>query len=394
MKEYRKHVFTILEGWGRADLIGRSVDIALIVLITVNVVAVTLESLAGWHSAYGPWFDGLEVVSVAIFTLEYLLRVWAACEDPDIRGSSPLAKRVRYILSPAALIDLAAILPFYLVTFGLIGPVDGRALRAIRMLRVLKLTRYSVAMQSIVAVFHNERRTMVAAMVIVFITLHLSATAIYFVEGQVQPDKFSSIPEAMWWALTTLTTVGYGDVVPVTPWGRVIGAVVMVAGIGIFVLWTGLFASSFVDELRRRDFRVSWQMVAQVPAFAKLDAAHVGEIARLLQPLVVPARHMIVRAGEKAENMYFIVSGEVEVELHPKPHRLGPGEFFGELGLLQGPTRDTTVVALKETRLLVLDSFSFEKLMRRHPDLNEAIRSTAASRQHWTGLLNALASRK
>ncbi len=390
MTRFRKQLFSVLEGWGRADAAGRWVDRFLIALIVLNVLAVTLESLPGWHAAYEPWFAGFELVSVAIFTVEYGLRLWAATEDPGLSRHGPWMRRLRYMLRPVALVDLAAILPFYLTLFGLVSPVDGRILRAIRMLRVLKLTRYSAAMQSIVAVFRNERRTMLAALIVVVIALHLSATAIYLLESSVQPDKFGSIPEAMWWALATLTTVGYGDVVPITPWGRVVGAIVMVVGIGLFVLWTGLFASSFVDELRRRDFRVSWQMVSQVPAFAALDAAHIGEIARLLQPLVVPARHMIVRAGETAESMYFIVSGEVEVELHPKPKRLGPGEFFGELGLLHGTARDTTVVALQETRLLVLDAETFHTLMQRHPELSRMIHETARDRQHWTGLLSAL----
>lgn len=391
MTEMRKQVFSVLEGWGRADGLGRAVDGALIALIVLNVLAVTLETLSGWRAAYGPLFDGFEVFSVAVFTVEYLARLWASAEDPD-HGPADGAwrRRLRYMLRPIALIDLAAILPFYLALAGWIPPTDARALRAVRMLRVLKLTRYSAAMQSIAAVFHNERRTMLAGLIIVVIALHLSATAIYLVEHPVQPDKFGSIPDSMWWALATLTTVGYGDVVPVTPWGRVIGAAVMLIGIGIFVLWTGLFASSFVEELRRRDFKVSWEMVSQAPAFANLDAVHIGEIARLLQPLVAPARHMIVRVGERAENMYFIVSGEVEVELHPKPTRLGPGDFFGEVGLLNGPTRDATVVALEETRLLVLDHDSFHRLMARHPAFNRIIAETAKQRREWTGLLNAL----
>ena len=394
MSRLRKQVFSVLEGWGRADRLGRGIDRALVALILLNVAAVTVETLPGVEEAYGGWFFALELLSVAVFTVEYLLRLWAAAEDPDQgRDGGPLGdwrRRLRYMIRPVALVDLAAILPFYLTLFGLIPPADGRALRAVRMLRILKLTRYSVAMQSIMAVFRTERRTMAAALLIVFIALHLSATAVYLAEHQAQPEKFGSIPESMWWALATLTTVGYGDVVPITPVGRVVGSVVMVLGIGLFVLWTGLFASSFVDELRRRDFKVSWRMVSQAPIFSGLDAVYIGEIARLLQPLIVPERTMIVRAGERAENMYFIVSGEVEIELHPKPQKLGPGEFFGEVGLLHGPTRDATVVAIEETRLLVLDQDSLFKLMEKHPSVAETIRETAKERKAWTGVVDAL----
>lgn len=394
MIRLRKQVFSVLEGWGRADRLGRGIDRALVALILLNVAAVTVETLPGVEEAYGGWFFALEIFSVAVFTVEYLLRLWAAAEDPD-QGRDGGAwgdwrRRLRYMIRPVALVDLAAILPFYLTLFGVIPPADGRALRAVRMLRILKLTRYSVAMQSIMAVFRTERRTMAAALLIVFIALHLSATAVYLAEHQAQPEKFGSIPEAMWWALATLTTVGYGDVVPITPVGRIVGSVVMVLGIGLFVLWTGLFASSFVDELRRRDFKVSWRMVSQAPVFSGLDAVHIGEIARLLQPLIVPERTMIVRAGERAENMYFIVSGEVEIELHPKPQKLGPGEFFGEVGLLHGPTRDATVVAIEETRLLVLDQESLFDLMEKHPSVAETIRRTASERKAWTGVIGAL----
>jgi len=394
MTRLRKQVFSVLEGWGRADRVGRTVDRALVGLILLNVAAVTLETLPGWEAAYGGWFSALEIGSVAVFTLEYLVRLWAAAEDPDQGGGAGAGadwrRRLRYGIRPIALVDLAAILPFYLTLFGLIPPMDGRVLRAVRMLRILKLTRYSVAIQSIVAVFRNERRTMAAALLIVFIALHLSATAAYLAESAAQPDKFGSIPEAMWWALATLTTVGYGDVVPVTPIGRVIGSVVMVLGIGLFVLWTGLFASSFVDELRRRDFKVTWQMVGQAPIFADLDAGDVAEIARLLQPLSAPERTMIVRAGERAENMYFIVSGEVEIEQPPKPQKLGPGDYFGEVGLLYGPTREATVVALEETRLLVLDQESLFEVMEKHSSVAAAIRRTARARRAESGVVDAL----
>lgn len=391
MTALRKRVFTAFEGWGRADRTARTVDAVLILLILANVVAVTLETLPGWRPAHGRWFDRFEAASVAIFTAEYLLRLWAAAEDPGPRAlRGAWRRRLAYMVRPVALIDLAAILPFYLTGLGLIPPADGRALRAIRMLRVLKLTRYSVAMQSIIAVFRAERRTMLAALIIVFIALHLSATAIYLVEHPAQPDKFSSIPEALWWAMATLTTVGYGDVVPMTAWGRVIGAVVMLLGIGLFGLWTGLFASSFLEELRRRDFKVTGPMVHRLPLFEHLDAEQALAVARLFLPLAVPARYMITRAGERAEAMYFVVGGLVEVEHMPKPLRLGPGHCFGERGLLDGPVRRETVVAIEETRLLMLDREGFDTLERAHPAIAAEIRESARRRTEEAGVTAAL----
>ncbi|MDF1747893.1 MAG: cyclic nucleotide-gated ion channel [Alphaproteobacteria bacterium] len=360
---------------------GKIFDIALVGLIVLNVVAVTLETVPSIAVRHKTLFLWIEYISVSVFTVEYLARFWCSIEDPTSRHLPIWRRRVRFVFSTIALIDLLAILPFFLSLAGILPVADGRALRAVRMIRVLKLTRYSRAMQSIAAALKNEQRTMVAALLVVIIALHLAATAIFLAEGTAQPDKFGSIPEAMWWAMATLTTVGYGDIVPVTAIGKLIGGLVMLSGIGLFALWTGLFASSFVDELRRRDFKVSLEMVGQVPAFNRLEAAQIGEIAGLLVPLIVPPRQMIIRKGEHADRMFFIASGEVEVEFYPNPARLGPGDFFGEVGLLHGAVRNATVVSLKETRLMVLDADTFFDLMRRHPALNDAI-TEIATRRH------------
>jgi voltage-gated potassium channel len=194
--------------------------------------------------------------------------------------------------TPYALIDLLAGLPFYLIFF---VAVDLRFLRLFRLFRILKLTRYSPALQTFAAVIRNERRSIVAAFLVMLIMLVTASSLIFLAEHKVQPEKFASIPDAMLWAIATRTTVGYGDVTPITPLGKVLGGVVMLTGIAMFVLWTGIFASSFAAELRKRDFVVNWNMVAQVPAFASLDATAIVEIARLLDAVVVPERYTIVK---------------------------------------------------------------------------------------------------
>lgn len=376
----KQQIYNCLGGVGGSSPLSRVVEGTLIGLIVLNVIAVTLETLGGTTERVHHYFDWFEYASVAVFTVEYLLRLWSSTEDPTRRHLPGWRRRVGFALSPLALVDLLAILPFYLAMAGVTPGLDGRAFRAVRMIRVLKLTRYSRAMQSIAAALNNEKRTLLAALLVVVIALHLSASAIYLAENAVQPDKFGSIPDAMWWALATLTTVGYGDVVPITPIGKLIGGVVMLSGIGLFALWTGLFASSFVDELRRRDFKVSLEMVAHVPAFGRLEAAQLGEIATLLTPLIVPRRQLIIRKGEHADRMFFIAAGEVEVEYFPEPVRLGPGEFFGEVGLLHGPVRNATAISLTETRLMVLEADAFFELMKRHPDVNKIISETARQR--------------
>jgi len=378
---YRRTVFALLEGWGRTDWLGRSVDIFLIVLITLNVLAVALSTETALFDAYRPVFLWFELFSVAVFTAEYGLRVWASVENPDHVSQPHWKARLRYISSPMAIVDLLAILPTYLMLIGL-GGIDLRVLRAIRLIRILKLARYSPAIQTLSTVFYNERRTMGAVILIVFIMLIVSSSLIYLAESGAQPENFRSIPAAMWWAMATLTTVGYGDVVPVTVPGKIIGAFVMVTGIGIFVLWTGIFASSFAEELSKRKFQVSWTMVTQVPAFSGLSAVDIGEIAQMMRPLIVPPRYTITRYGEVGDSMFFVVSGEVEVEVYPQPVVLGPGSFFGEVALLHDTIRSATVVALTETRLMVLDADNFKKLLAKHETVRHAMEQSATARKN------------
>jgi voltage-gated potassium channel len=174
------------------------------------------------------------------------------------------------MLTPMAIVDLLAILPFFLQS--VLG-FDSRILRIFRLVRLLKLTRYSPALTIIGAVIMAQRKALVAALLISLCALLLSATILFAVEHEAQPDKFSSIPAAMCWALATLSTVGYGDVLPITVWGRIFGSMTMILGIGMLALPTGVIASGFANEIRKRDFVVNWKLVSSVPLFKELDAA-------------------------------------------------------------------------------------------------------------------------
>ena len=377
METYRNRTFQMFEGVGRSEGMGRVIDIFLVVLIILNVAAVVVETVAELRIAYRQYFFGFEIFSVVVFTIEYLVRLWICVEERTDNLATPWKSRFRYAFTPYALIDLLAILPFYLAFF---VNVDLRFLRMFRLIRIFKLTRYSPALQTFVAVIKNERRSIVAAFLVMLIMLIAASSLIFLVENAVQPEKFGSIPDAMWLAIATLTTVGYGDVTPVTVMGKVLGGIVMLTGIALFVLWTGIFASSFAAELRKRDFVVNWNMVAQVPAFSSLDATSIAEIARLLDAVVVPARYTIARKGEKADCMYFIASGEIEMELHPEPIILTQGNFFGEVGLLHTTVRNATAIALTECRLLILDSDDFKTVLERFPSVRETIGNAAQER--------------
>jgi voltage-gated potassium channel len=223
-------------------------NISLAVLIIANVTGVILESVPSIHDRYEAPLEWFEHVATLVFAAEYVLRVWAAVEL-DARYRQPLWGRLRYMRSFFALIDLVAVLPAIL---GLFGAADLRTLRLLRLLRMLKLTRHATVFNLLWGVFVEEARAIGAILFILFLTLTISASVMYMIEGDAPNTEFLSIPAAMWWAIETLTTVGYGDMVPTTPLGRVVGGIVSVVGIVALALFTGLITVSFMDQLRVR----------------------------------------------------------------------------------------------------------------------------------------------
>ena len=250
----RVRVAQILETGQAKNPLSRAIDLLLITLITLNVIAIVLESVPPLLDAYGVWFNRFEIFSVAVFSIEYLARVWSAVELDEVDASRPLRARLKYMLTPLVLIDLVSILPFYLSFF---IALDLRFLRVLRLLRIFKLTRYSAAMATMLEVLREEISVLSAAAFILFILLVLASSGIYLIEQDVQPEAFGSIPSSMWWAMVTLTTVGYGDVTPVTPLGKFFGALVALIGIGMVALPTGILASGFANAFRRR--RISYE---------------------------------------------------------------------------------------------------------------------------------------
>jgi len=224
------------------------------VLIIVNVIAVILETVVSIHLEFNLLFSIIDAVSIAIFTVEYFLRLWICTLNPAY--SHPVTGRLRYMVSAYAIIDLLSFLPFYLPA---VIPVDLRMLRLLRMfrlIRVLKLGRYSRAMHTFHVVLSKTKEDLLLALSILFIVLVLASSSMYYAEHEVQPDKFASIPDAMWWAIVTLATVGYGDIYPVTALGRVIGAVVVVTGIAIFALPAAILSAGFIEEIQSRKVQV------------------------------------------------------------------------------------------------------------------------------------------
>lgn len=252
MSKLRRRAYEILENPAH-DPTGRLLNSLLIGLIIANVAAIILDSVPSINARYKTWFVWFEWLSILLFTFEYVARVWAAVERDHRRYKAPIKGRIRYMLSPLALIDLLAILPFYL-TFLL--PVDLRFMRIFRLFLIFKLTRYHASMSLLARVVRNEAGPIAAAMFVLATLLMVAASFAFIAEHKAQPEAFASIPDAMWWTIVTMTTVGYGDMVPVTPLGKVLGGVIAVIGLGMVALPAGLLAAGFSEQLhvRKRAF--------------------------------------------------------------------------------------------------------------------------------------------
>ena len=225
-----------------------------------------------------------------------------------------------------------------------------------------------------------ESGPLLSVLVLFLIVLLLGSIAIYFSERNVQPDTYDSLPSVMWWSVVTLTTTGYGDKLPITPIGRLIAGVMMVCGLGVFGLWTGILATGFASEFKRENFLKTWDTVSKVPFFTELSPKLIADVTQILRVIDLPARTIIFRKGQKADCMYFIASGEVEVELPANNVRLGEGAFFGEMALLDNQPRGANISTTMYSQLLVLDVVDFRLLLADNPELAQTIHEEARRR--------------
>jgi voltage-gated potassium channel len=376
-KDLRRRVYLLLDQGVGVSRAGLMVDRLLIGLIIVNLLSVSLETVPDLRARYGAIFAAVEFVSLFVFTVEYALRIWVAAEHGPHRHLHPMHARMKYILSAEGIVDLIAVLPFWLAA---LLPTELQVLQALRILRFFKIARYSPAMRSLLDVLYRERRALFGCLVITLGAGLLCGVLMHLAEGKIQPDKLGTIPDALWWAIVTIGTVGYGDVVPLTAIGKIIATGTIFVGLIMMALPVGIIATAFSEQVHRRDFIVTWSMIARVPLFAGLDASEINDIMQLLRAQVAEPGHVIVRAGEAAHSMYFIAAGEVEVALRNERVRLGLGQFFGEVAVLRRVRRSATATALTRTNLLVLDAQDLHALMQRSPRIAQRIKEVVEKR--------------
>ena len=371
------HGVLAVQSQGPAALRLRAAAIVLILAGIISVALGTVEQIGPMTRVAAAWVTG--IVALA-FLVEDVLRLWSAPDAPRGVGLTPAQARWRWALSIEGLIDLAAIVPAIAVASG--GARLGADSAAIFVLLwVLKLASHAPGVELVARVVRNERASLTAVMILFVIVLLSAATLAHLVEERVQPQEFGSIPAALWWAIVTLTTTGYGDVVPKTGLGRLIGAVLMVCGIAVLALLAGILATGFAEEVKRREFVRIWELVSRVPFFGDAGAIAISDIVARLRSRLYPAGAAVVRRGAPGDSMFFIVSGEVEVRTAGGPVVLRDGSFFGELALLDRKPRTADVVTLTPCTLLVLNVADFYHIAGQQPSLLAGIEVEAKRRR-------------
>jgi voltage-gated potassium channel len=347
---------------------GRNMTRPGYVAVAAGIVMMVLLTVDPAYEASHRWVDAVLWGCLAFFLFEWVVR---------LRHAYLTQRLGAYLTSFRGLVDTvsAAGVPLAML-FG----ANPKSAWLLGVFWMLKVVPGIPGLRQLRRVLVLESGPLLSVLVLFLMVLFLASVAVYFLERDVQPATFGSVPAALWWAVATLTTTGYGDVVPITPLGRIVAAVVMICGLGVFGLWTGILATGFAAETRRDNFLRTWESVSNVPFFAALGPAAIADVTHMLRTMDLPARTTIIRKGAAGDCMYFIAGGEVEVDLPGKKVRLGEGSFFGEMALLGNHLRSANITTTRVSRLLVLDLVDFRLLMARHPDLAQTIDAEANRR--------------
>lgn len=370
----RSEIYRIMDPMGGPGGGKHAVSLGLIATVLAAVLGTILSTVPVIARSHPELFRIVQIVTFGVFSLEYIVRLWIAPLDSRFNPHKALAA---YALSLLGLVDLVVVAPFL---FSLVVSLPNSVFIVASLLSLVKLARFVRGLSLFISVFRNEAQSLLASLIVLIVLLTIASGLVFLSEFRVQPKVFASIPHTLWWGIVTIASVGYGDMTPLTPLGRFLAGIFMLLGIAVFAVPAGILAAGFAKELKKRDFVVTWKTVAQMPLFTKLDANVIAEISHLLTTQIIPPNTVIVRKGDPAQAMFFIMEGEVQVEVSPRPIRLTAGQYFGEIALLKDTARTASVVSITEVRLLALDVKDFRKLLGNHPGLREALIRVAESR--------------
>jgi voltage-gated potassium channel len=348
---------------------GRNMTRLAYVAVATGIGAMVLVTIDPAYENMHRWIGVVLWICLAYFAFEWLVR---------LRNAVMAGRGLAYLSSGRGLLDATGTVA---IPIALLSGVDPKTAWLLSVLWVVKVLPGIPGLRQLRRVLVLESGPLFSVLVIFLMVLFLGSVAVYFFERDVQPATFGNVPAALWWAVVTLTTTGYGDVVPITLPGRMVAALVMISGLGVFGLWTGILATGFAAETRRDNFLKTWESVTKVPFFATLGPAAIADVTHMLRTIDLPPRTMIIRKGQAGDCMYFIAAGEVEVDLPGKKVRLVAGDFFGEMALLGNSLRSANITTTRLSKLLVLDLVDFRLLMARHPDLADTIDAEATRRE-------------
>jgi len=326
------------------------------VVIALNIFH-QIASSAGYLELKIPLIQMLYWISIGIFGIEIILRIFAE-------------RKLSFLLS----ID-----GFVLINQVFFSIYDLRILRLFRLFDIFSKSRFLLPTNTLIKTIIKQRNALLGSQIMVISILLVVSTFIYFLESAVQPDVFGSIPSTMWWGIATLTTVGYGDVVPMTDLGKLLASFTMLVGIGMFALPAAILASAYYEEIQKKNFLVSFEAIASVPLFQELPIGAVGKINEKLQAVLVNEHETIFSKGDEADSMFIIEYGKVKVEIE-QPVYLVSGDYFGEMGLLGNVPRNATITAADDTKLLELTKSDLVELSEEHPGLFKELELSASTR--------------
>ena len=325
-------------------------------VIALNIFHQIVSS-TGYLSINIPIIKILYWASIIIFAIELILRIGGE-------------KKLSFLISIDTLVLINQL--FFSV-------YDLRILRLFRLFDIFSQSKFLLPTNTLIKTIVKQKNALLGSQIMVISILLIVSTFIYFLESAVQPEVFGSIPSTMWWGIATLTTVGYGDVVPMTDLGKVLASFTMLVGIGMFALPAAILASAYYEEIQKKNFLVSFEAIASVPLFQELPIGAVGKINEKLQVILLAEHETIFSKGDEADSMFIIEYGKVKVEIE-NPVFLVAGDFFGEMGLLGNAPRNATITAADDTKLLELTKADLEELSEEHPGLFKELELSASSR--------------
>ncbi|MGA9795327.1 MAG: cyclic nucleotide-gated ion channel [Rhizomicrobium sp.] len=371
----RAWVYALLEEGELSSPLHRIAEAFLITLIVANVAAVALETIPFIYDRWHGLFLDFERFSVGAYTVEYLLRLWASIDDPRIAARGPVKGRIAFALRPLMIIDFLAFAPSYL---SFIFPIDLRVLRIFRLFRLVKLARYSQALPALLGVLYAERSALYASTILLIATVFVSGEVMHIAEGTLQPNAVGTLPDAMYWAVTTLTTTGYGDVTPHTELGKLIAGITMLIGLALVALPIGIIANGFVNGLNRRRFAVTWTILKHQPLFEGFDVEALSDVLECVTADVIREHGQLIVSGEDANAMFLIVSGSAREDREDAEELLQHGDIVGAQALKHQATYKRTVTARTEMRVMALPHEDLRRMARKYPLLRRRVEAAIA----------------